>query len=62
MKNVLFFFGIFVGLFLVVGLSFGIYERMSDVKVSDMTYGYVVWGSLFAAIVATIVKVKIKKK
>ena len=62
MKNVLFFFGVFIGLFLVVGLSFGIYGRATNVTISDMTYGYVVWGALFTAIIATIVKVKMKKK
>ena len=62
MKKVLFFFGVFIGLFLVVGLSFGIYERATGVIISDMTYGYIVWGSLFSAIIATVVKAKMKKK
>jgi hypothetical protein len=62
MKNVLFFFGVFIGLFLIVGLGFGIYEKATGVIVSDMTYGAIVWGALFSAIIATIIKVKMKKK
>jgi len=52
--------GVFIGFFLIVGLSLGIYGKATGTVISDMTYGIVVWVSLAAAIIISILKFRKK--